>query len=87
MPAHRRSPGVVLAAVEAALRELGLTHLYLSACPLIGVLSVAPGVTAWCNGRMLAWRYGDIETRWPVTDTPGAAVHLAALAESVEVGE
>jgi hypothetical protein len=80
MPAYRRSPGAVLAAVAAGLDDLGLLHLYLSACPLIGVLSVAAGVTAWCDGRILRWRHAGTETRWPITDAAGAARELAELA-------
>jgi hypothetical protein len=70
----------VLAAVEAGLRDLGLSRLYLSACPLVGVLSVADGVTAWCDGRILCWRHEGAETRWPIADAAGAARELAELA-------
>ena len=77
---YRRRPGDVLAAVELGLRELGLTRLYLVACPLVGVLSVAAGVTAWCDGRTLRWRHAGQETIWPVADAAGAARRLAELA-------
>jgi hypothetical protein len=80
MPCHRRPPGTVLAAVAAGLDDLGLSRLYLSACPLIGVLSVAAGVTAWCDGRTLRWRHNGTETRWPIADAAGAARELAELA-------
>jgi hypothetical protein len=80
MPAYRRRPVAVLAAVEAGLRDLGLSRLYLSACSLIGVLSVAPGVTAWCDGRTLRWRQSGTEIRWPIADAQGAAEQLAELA-------
>ena len=80
MPAYSRSPGTVLAAVESGLRDLGLSRLYGSACPLVGVLSVAHGVTAWCDGRTLRWAHDGTMTRWPVADAQGAAERLAELA-------
>jgi hypothetical protein len=80
MPAYSRSPGAVLAAVESGLRDLGLSRLYGSACPLVGVLSVARGVTAWCDGRTLRWTHDGSETRWPIADAQGAAERLAELA-------
>jgi hypothetical protein len=79
-PAYRRSPGAALAAVASGLDELGLSHVYLSACPLIGLLSVAVGVTVWCDGRTLRWRHDGTETRWPIADAAGAARKLAELA-------
>lgn len=82
--AYRRRPGNVLAAVEIGLRDRGFTRLYVKACPLIGVISVAFGVTAWCDGRTLRWRYGDKETTWSVADATGAAEQLAELAKQVE---
>jgi hypothetical protein len=78
---YRRRPSDVIAAIEAGLRERGLTHLYLSACPLIGVLSVARGLTAWCDGRTLTWRHGGTQVSWPITDAAGAARELAGLAQ------
>ena len=81
MAGYRRRPSDVIAAIAAGLREGGLTHLYLSACPLIGVLSVAPGLTVWCDGRTLTWRSAGTQTSWPITDTAGAARELAGLAE------
>jgi hypothetical protein len=57
--AYRRSPGTALATVAAGLDDLGLWYLYLSACSLVGVLSVAVDVTAWCDYRSLtepAWQ-------------------------------
>jgi hypothetical protein len=82
--AYQRRPGNVLAAVEIELRDRGLTRLYVRACPLIGVISVASGVTAWCDGRTLRWRYGDQETMWPVVDAVRAAEQLAELAKHAE---
>lgn len=81
MPVYHRRPAAVLAAIEIGLRDLGLSHLYLSACSLVGVLSVAPGVTAWCDGRTLRWKHGDTEIRWPIADAQGAAEQLAELAQ------
>jgi hypothetical protein len=73
----------VLAAVESGLRDLGLSRLYGSTCSLVGVLSVAHGVTAWCDGRILHWTFGGAETRWPIADAQGAAERLAELAGQV----
>jgi hypothetical protein len=64
----------------------GLTRLYLRACPLVGVLSVALGVTAWCDGRTLTWRYASEEVSWPVSDVEGAAQRLAELAKGTTGG-
>jgi hypothetical protein len=80
IPVYSRPPGAVLAAVESGLRDLGLSRLYGFACPLVGVLSVAYGVTAWCDGRTLRWTHGGAETRWPIADAQGAAEQLAELA-------
>ena len=82
LTAYRRGPGNVLAAVEAGLRELGLTRLYLRACPIVGVLSVAHGVTAWCDGHTLTWRCAGVPTSWPIADAQGAAEQLAELAKA-----
>jgi hypothetical protein len=78
---YRRRPGDVLAAVELGLRDLGLTRLYRQACPRVGVLSVALGVTAWCDGRVLCWRHGDRDVRWSPAGAAGAARALADLAQ------
>jgi hypothetical protein len=77
--AYRRRPGDVLAAVELGLRDLGLTRLYRQACPRVAVLSVALGVTAWCDGRTLRWRHGGRDVRWSPADAAGAAQALADL--------
>ena len=76
---YRRRPADVLAAVEVALREAGLARLYMRACPVRGVLSVALGVTVWTDGRLLTWRHSGHETTWPAADAEGAARRLAAL--------
>jgi hypothetical protein len=83
MPAYRRPPGDVLAAVAAGLDDLGLSRLYLFACPRIGVLSVAADVTAWCDGRTLHWQHGGTETQWPIADAAGAARKLAEIAQGM----
>jgi hypothetical protein len=82
--AYRRRPGDVLAAVETGLRELGLDHLYIHAYPGIGVLSVAPGVTAWCDGRRLTCHHASGDLAWPAADALGAARQLAELAKNTQ---
>jgi hypothetical protein len=82
--AYRRRPCDVLAAVESGLTELGLTRLYVRACPLVGVISVVAGVTAWCDGRTLTWRHAGSDTSWPAADAEGAARQLAELARSTK---
>jgi hypothetical protein len=72
----------VIAAVELGLRELGLTRMYVRACPLVGVISVAFGVTAWTDGRTLTWRHAGDDTIWPAADAEGAARQLAELARN-----
>ncbi len=62
-----------LDALSAALRERGLTRLYCTAYNGLGCLSVAPGLTVWCYGKVLTWTVGDQETRLPAADTPNAA--------------
>jgi hypothetical protein len=78
--AYRRRPSDVLAAVEIMLRDLGLMRLYRTACPRVGVLSVAAGLTAWCDGRRLTWRHGGTVAAWSASDPEGAARRLAELA-------
>jgi hypothetical protein len=82
--AYRRRPADVLAAVEIVLRDLGLTRLYRNTCPPIGLLSIACGVTAWCDGRTLTWHTACGQMKWPATDTEGAARQLAKLARTGE---
>lgn len=81
MTTGRGHPGVILAAVEAALRQRGLSHLYGAACTLYGVLSVAFGLTVWCDGRTLTWQHGSEKASWPVSDPDGAAERIADLAQ------
>jgi hypothetical protein len=77
---YRRQPTDVLAAIEIVLRDLGLTRLYLCACPIVGVISVSTNVTAWTDGRTVRWRHAGTETAWSAADTEGAACQLAELA-------
>ncbi len=56
--------------------------MYVASCRLLGVLSVAYGITVWSNGRVLWWRTGQDETTWPAADAPGAARLLAELARA-----
>lgn len=76
---YRRPPTDVLAAVEIVLRDLGLTRLYRAAIPPIGLISVARGVTAWCDGRTVTWRHRDEKATWTAADPEGAARELAKL--------
>lgn len=71
--AYRRRPADVLAAVEIVLRDLGLTRLYRNASPLIGLISVARGVTAWSDGRTATWQFQCGQMRWSAADIEGAA--------------
>jgi hypothetical protein len=82
--AYRRRPGDVLAAVETGLRELGLDRLYTRAYPVIGVISVAPGVTVWCDGRWLTCHHASGDLTWAAADALGAARELAELAQGSE---
>ncbi|HEY2579124.1 MAG TPA: hypothetical protein VGI74_22680 [Streptosporangiaceae bacterium] len=78
---YRRPPADVLAAVEIVLRDLGFTRLYRCVDPRIGVgvLSVACGVTAWCDGRTVEWWHSGEDARWSAADPGGAAQQLAKL--------
>jgi hypothetical protein len=66
--------------VAALLARRGVTRTYTAASPVIAVISVAPGLTAWTNGRQLWWAHGGQRRTWPATDPEGAAALLAALA-------
>ena len=81
---YRRHPGDVLAAVELGLRDLGITRLYRQACPYVAVLSVALGVTAWCDGHTLSWHHGGRDVQWSPADAAGAAQALAGLAHDID---
>lgn len=79
-PNPRQRPAAALRALAAQLRAQGITQLYGSACALLGVLSVAYGLTVWTNGRLLWWQTGSNEATWPAADPEGAARALTALA-------
>lgn len=79
MPVYRRQPDKVLAAMEIVLRDLGLSRLYRAAIPPIGLISVARGVTAWCDGRTVTWWHANEESTWTAADPEGAARELALL--------
>ncbi len=74
------SPASTAATLAALLAGHGLTRIYVAACSVIAVISVAAGLTAWTNGHLL-WitRDGQRET-WPAAETGAAAARLAALA-------
>lgn len=80
VPVSHRRPGDVLAAVQIILRDLGLTQLYQSSSQAVALLSVAPGVTAWCDGWTVKWRHMGGQTTWTAADPEGAARRLAKLA-------
>jgi hypothetical protein len=78
-PAFPR-PADIARELVTLLRGHGLDQLYWSACALLVVLSVAPGLTVWTDGSHLTWtRHGTITTL-PADDTIAAASHLAHLA-------
>lgn len=86
-PPPRRRPAEVLRALAGLLQDRGLTRLYGSACTMLGVLSVAYGVTVWTDGQRLWWRGRDDETIWPAADPEGAADQLAHLVASTGIPE
>jgi hypothetical protein len=57
----------------------GITRVYWSACSFFSVISIAEGLTVWCDRWDLHWRIHGKDTVWPAADTEGAAGHLAAL--------
>lgn len=80
MNAQRGHPGAILGDLEAALRRRGVGGLYGTAAGGYGVLSVGPGLSVWCDGRVLWWIRGGKRTSWAAADTEGAAGALAKLA-------
>jgi len=74
------SPARVAAALAALLARQGLTRIYVGACSVIAVISVAAGLTAWTNGRLLWVTHDGQRETWPAADTETAAARLAALA-------
>jgi hypothetical protein len=51
---------------------------------VLGVLSVAYGVTVWTNGQRLWWHDDGDKDGWPAADLEGAADRLAELAAKRE---
>jgi len=66
--------------LAALLARHGLTRIYVADCSIIAVISVATGLTAWTNGRLLWVIHGGRKETWPATETQAAADRLAALA-------
>lgn len=85
-PAARPStpyrPGDVIRDLVTLLRGHGLTRLYWSACAALAVVSVAEGLTVWCDGHHLTCRYQGTQATWPVGSTDQAASDLATLART-----
>ncbi len=77
---RRRDAHAALRTLAAELNERGITRIYGSASPALGVLSL-PGVTIWTNGTILRWNQDGEEITWPAADAPGAAARLADLAQ------
>jgi hypothetical protein len=71
---------VVRALADELQRRHGIAHIYGQALPVLGVLSVAAGLTVWTDGASLRWTERGSTVRWPAADIPGAAVRIAALA-------
>jgi hypothetical protein len=79
-PAVFPRPADIVRELATLLRGHGLDQLYWSACALLAVISVAPGLTVWTDGRHLTWTRHGTTTTVPVDDTSQAAQHLARLA-------
>jgi len=79
-PVPPASPARIAAVVAALLAGHGLTRGYVAACSVIAVISVAAGLTAWTNGRLLWVTLGRQRETWPAADTEAAPARLAALA-------
>jgi hypothetical protein len=79
-PGMRQRPRDVARELVTLLQAQGLSHLYWSACTMLAVLSVTATLTVWCDGVHLCWQRDGIITRWPASDTEGAATQLAELA-------
>jgi hypothetical protein len=73
-------PADVARDLATLLRSHGLDRLYWSACALIAVISIAPGLTVWTDGHHLTWTQRGTATTLPAGDTHEAAEHLARLA-------
>jgi hypothetical protein len=79
MTGIRGHAGAILCELEAGLRRRGVVGLYGAASAPYGVLSVAPGLTVWCDGTRLSWATGGRWAFWPASDPEGAAEELAKL--------
>jgi hypothetical protein len=84
-PGHLR-PANVVRALADLLRADGITRVYGNACTMLGVLSIACGLTVWTDGRRLWWDRDGHQTTWPAADPDGAARLLAALARNQPTG-
>lgn len=74
------SPASVVRVLDQMLRQRGITRVYSAACAVFGVISVAPGLTAWTNGRVLLWHLNGVPDAYPAADVEAAAERLAMLA-------
>ena len=70
-PSIEARPADVGRDLVTLLRGHGVTRLYWSACGVFAVVSVAYGLTVWCDGRLLRWRTGSAESSWPASDLAG----------------
>jgi hypothetical protein len=76
----RHRPADITRELTTLLRTHGLSRLYWSACAILAVISIAPGLTVWCDGRYLTWTQHGTRTTILAHDTCTAAEHLAHLA-------
>jgi hypothetical protein len=74
------SPADIAATLAGLLAGYGLTRIYVAACPVIAVIPVTAGLTAWTNGRLLRITRDGRREAWPAADITAAAARLAALA-------
>jgi len=81
---NRLEPRNVLRALAELLQQRGITRLYGSAGPQLGVLSVADNLTVWTDGRLLWWQQDGENINWPAADPDGAAARLAAIVRPPE---
>ncbi len=80
-------PADVIRDLVTLLQAHGLDQLYWSACTLLAVLSITPGLTVWTDGHHLTWNHHGTPTTWPAHDTHQAAEQLAHLALADPAGE
>jgi hypothetical protein len=62
------------------LRQRGIEHVYSAVYPTVGVISVAPDLTVWTDGRTLRWNRDGTPDDCPAADLQAAAEQLATLA-------